>query len=226
MSTYRHKEAFCLMLYRDTAGNEEWIWNSRDGVTPFIVRSRQGLEAQHVEWHRDRRAPLHEPKIGDRVFVDLSPERAHELRREFTDRWWDVEVQGEKMCDRYESKEAAIEELARADLEHGGGGGPDLREVTADWRPEQPMVAKRAKELERRLAELATRPAKQALKQPVKQRMHLRRLDERTVIIVGEDQETEIGRITFPEGGVTLAEMDLFIEHLKREARAKEHGPS
>lgn len=39
-SRHLHKEAFCLMLYRGVeSGEEEWLWNSRDGVTPFIIWS-------------------------------------------------------------------------------------------------------------------------------------------------------------------------------------------
>lgn len=130
MTKYKHKEAFCLMLYRDIAGNEEWIWNSRDGVAPFAIRSRQGFEARHVAWYRDRCAPDHKPKLGDRVFVDLTNERARAFRHAYVEGRWDMELNGECMRDRWPSKEAAVEDLATADLEHGGGGTPDLVEVT------------------------------------------------------------------------------------------------
>jgi hypothetical protein len=36
--------------------------------------------------------------------------------------------------DRYESREHFIAEIALASLEHGGGGGPDLIEVTEEVR--------------------------------------------------------------------------------------------
>lgn len=123
-SQHKHAEAFCLMLYRDRAGNEEWIWNSRDGVTPFIISSKQGLVAAHVEWHRDRYAPDHKPQLGDRVFVDLTIERARENRRKYVEKWWD-----DDMSKRYASKDEAVEQLAHADMAHGGGGQPDLMEV-------------------------------------------------------------------------------------------------
>lgn len=123
MKRYIHKEAFCLMLYRDTAGNEEWIWNSRDGVTPFSVMSRQGLEAYHVDWWRDQRVPHHVPKLGDRVFIDLTIERARELRQAYVDHWWDYE----SMIGRYSSKEDMVEQLAKGDLENVGA--PDIAEV-------------------------------------------------------------------------------------------------
>ncbi len=123
---YVHREAFCLMLYRDRAGNEEWIWNSRDGVTPYAITSRQGLEARHADWHRDQLAPDHKPKPGDRIFVDLTLESAREYRRAYVEKWWDDTRHGEPMSARYVSKDEAIERLAQADLECGGGGAPDL----------------------------------------------------------------------------------------------------
>lgn len=134
---YEHKEAFCLMLYRDTAGNEEWIWNSRDGVTPFCIESRQGLQAQHVDWHRDSYVPDYKPKPGERIFVDLTIERAREFRRRYVDQWWDNELRGNPMREFYPSREEAVEILVREDMGHSesakgreGGGAPDLIEVT------------------------------------------------------------------------------------------------
>lgn len=130
MAKYEYKEAFCLMLYRDTAGDEEWIWNSRDGVTPFCINSRQGLEAQHVEWHRDRCVPDHKPKPGERIFVDLTIEKAREYRQKFVKRWWHEGSDGSRMSNRYSSREDAVEKLAQADMEQGGGGAPDIMEWT------------------------------------------------------------------------------------------------
>jgi hypothetical protein len=84
---YLHNEAFCLMKYATKDGAEvEWIWNSRDGVTPFVVHSRSGQEMSHVQWQFDRRLPNYEPLAGERVFVDMSPEypmsRAYEDKGE------------------------------------------------------------------------------------------------------------------------------------------------
>lgn len=121
------------MLYRDTNGNEEWIWNSRDGVTPYGITSRQGFNATHCEWSRDRCVPDHKPNPGDRIFVDLTIERAREHRREFVDKWWN-DARRDGWSARYESKEEAIELLAQEDLTYGGGPAPDLIEVTAERR--------------------------------------------------------------------------------------------
>ena len=53
---YRHPEAFMIMTYRADDGiEEERIWNSRDGVTPFVITLRNGKQATHVDWGQDQR---------------------------------------------------------------------------------------------------------------------------------------------------------------------------
>jgi hypothetical protein len=118
------------MIYQDkVTGEREAIWNSRDGVTPFCLSSRAGNPAEHVSWSSDRCVPDHTPALGDRVFVDLTRERAIELRTRFVEKWWDQDAHGYRMSGQWPTKEAAIEELAQTDLETGGGGAPDLIEV-------------------------------------------------------------------------------------------------
>jgi len=57
------------MTYRSDDGSEtEQIWNSRDGVTPFVIRSRSGKEMTHVNWQHDKPIPNHRLKHGDRFF--------------------------------------------------------------------------------------------------------------------------------------------------------------
>jgi hypothetical protein len=69
LAEYKHMEAFRLMTYRSDDGTEEeLIWNSRDGVTPFVIRLRSGKTATHVNWTNDRRIPDHQLKHGDRYF--------------------------------------------------------------------------------------------------------------------------------------------------------------
>ena len=123
---FQHAEAYCLMLYRDSQGNEEWIWNSRDGVTPLVVTSREGHEARHAEWHRGRFLPQHLPAVGERIFITTTLEIQRTHRRTFVDRWWDD--QALEMPARFASKEAAVEELAAADMEIPGQ--PTLMVVT------------------------------------------------------------------------------------------------
>ena len=73
---YKHREAFCLMLYRSKDGSEEeTLWNSRDGVTPFGIESRTtGNMLYHDEWNKDKATPDFQPPSGMRVFVDSTEE--------------------------------------------------------------------------------------------------------------------------------------------------------
>lgn len=76
---FQHKEAFCLMNYRCQRCNQvELLWNSRDGVTPFIVRCAQPEckgEMQHIDFWRDR--PVGElSNEANRVFINLTREAA------------------------------------------------------------------------------------------------------------------------------------------------------
>ena|ERR1041385_231833 len=94
---YRHREAFCLMQYRDrVTGEIELLWNSRDGVTPFIIDSRQGNEAEHINWRQDRCVPDFVPKPGMRIFVDASPKHGHirSAARAYVEKYWDLDIGG------------------------------------------------------------------------------------------------------------------------------------
>lgn len=68
----KHAEAYCWMTYHCVKCHaEERIWNSRDGVTPFIVPCFVcGGVSQHIRWNED--APENGPflKKGQRIFVD------------------------------------------------------------------------------------------------------------------------------------------------------------
>lgn len=130
----KQAEGYALMVYRCAQGHEETIWNSRDLVTPFLVDCRIcGGEAQHVNWRQDLYAPHHKPKRGDRIFVNLTMERALADRKPLVERYWnDPEY---PMSERWPTKEAAVEELAKADYaSFGEGTTPDLIVVEADWR--------------------------------------------------------------------------------------------
>ena len=62
---YNHAEAFCIMKYHcEKCGKEELLWNSRDGVTPFIIGcSDEDCDGhmQHADWHMDRCIPEYKP---------------------------------------------------------------------------------------------------------------------------------------------------------------------
>lgn len=132
-----HTEAFCLMKYADEFGNVEVIWNSRDGVTPMFLHSVAGREMRHVDWRWDRRVEHHVPNVGDRIFIDLTIEKAREYRRAFVERYWDDgEYPMRERTDVWQTKEEAVERLARGDMEHGGGGTPDIVVVDERLRDE------------------------------------------------------------------------------------------
>ena len=72
---YQHKEAYCLMFYQcDKCYSIERFWNSRDGVTPFVVLARcpqcRG-DMQHIDFYADEQAPDHRPYRGQGVFTDM-----------------------------------------------------------------------------------------------------------------------------------------------------------
>lgn len=118
---HQHREAFCLMTYRsDDESEEELIWNSRDGVTPFSLTLRSGKSARHVDWQNDAYAPYRTPQPGERIFVDLSPARAREAATRRVDQFPEFLPAGT-------TREQMIESLVQGFLEPPGQ--PDLIEV-------------------------------------------------------------------------------------------------
>lgn len=69
-----HAEAFCLMYYQcEKCYIVELIWNSRDGVTPFIINCVAcGGAMRHENWHLDKYLPDYVPQPGQRYFIDLT----------------------------------------------------------------------------------------------------------------------------------------------------------
>jgi len=129
--TYRHAEAYCLMRYRADDGSEkEIIWNSRDGVTPFVITLRSGKQATHVDWASDQRVPGYKPPVGSRMFVDLTEEAAHRsAERNAAEYFADPGPAGQVARDWYESPGAMAEALFE---EYYRPGAPSLVEVTAE----------------------------------------------------------------------------------------------
>lgn len=129
---YRHPEAFRLMTYRCESGpcGDELVWNSRDGVTPFVIRCATcGGEATHVApWERDPLAPDHQPSFGDRVFVDATPERLLELRAAGFEKAWVSPVRPTI----FEGMEKAEAKARWLEAEEFREGQPDLRTVGVD----------------------------------------------------------------------------------------------
>ena len=62
----------------------ERFWNSRDGVTPFgtLCPSCGQLTLQHAFFGSDKYAPDHKPPPGQKVWIDMTRERAEHFIRE------------------------------------------------------------------------------------------------------------------------------------------------
>lgn len=128
----QHREAFMLMIYRSNDGAQlETLWNSRNGVTPFVIsgRGEDAPHLSHVHWGLDVFAPAYVPNIGSRIFVDMTQERATFLADEYIARWWnDPET---PMSKAYESIEVARTRLIADMLKPGA---PDVVMVTAEMQ--------------------------------------------------------------------------------------------
>jgi hypothetical protein len=130
-TSLKHAEAFCIMTYRaDDGSEEEQIWNSRDGVTPFCVALRSGKSAKHVDWHRDVYAPDYKPPAGSRMFVDLTPERAEEIARMKADLYWSDTAAVYNPQSEWATKEAFVQSLLASYLQLPGA--PDIVVVGED----------------------------------------------------------------------------------------------
>lgn len=126
---YNHAEAFCLMEYVSDDGTEkEVIWNSRDGVTPFVITLKSGKTAHHHDWSKDRCVPDFKPPKGTRMFVDMTEERARERATKMAAHYWDDNVANAQ--DHFDSREQCINDLVQYNLEEARRGAPDIVEVT------------------------------------------------------------------------------------------------
>lgn len=73
---HTYGDAYMHMPYRcRDCGAVEWIWNSRDGVTPFLVDCREcGGVAAHTMREVDGYERHHKARAGERIFVDATAE--------------------------------------------------------------------------------------------------------------------------------------------------------
>jgi hypothetical protein len=118
---YVHAEAYALMRYKSDDGlDEEIIWNSRDGVTPFVITLRSGKQATHVDWNGDFPFPNYQPPLGSRMFVDLTEKRARSMVAEYIER-------NREFVPKGMSDEEVTEMLVKDWMKPGA---PDLVEVT------------------------------------------------------------------------------------------------
>ena len=67
-------DAFMLMLYASKDNSiSEYLWNSRDGVTPFGISARDDkTELFHAHWEGDIYCPKYRPPVGMRIFVGIN----------------------------------------------------------------------------------------------------------------------------------------------------------
>lgn len=87
MQELKCHDSFMLMnYYCEACGTVEKIWNSRDGVTPFMIDcAKCGEHMQHVNWNQDQRIPDYKPPKGSRYFAELTRDRAAELAKKRVD---------------------------------------------------------------------------------------------------------------------------------------------
>jgi hypothetical protein len=86
--TRQHKEAFCLMWYGcEECGHQERIWNSRDGVTPFVdlCPSCGGLTLYHSNFSADVATPDHKLHRGQRFWRDGTTDEAISIMKKRID---------------------------------------------------------------------------------------------------------------------------------------------
>ena len=129
MSDYKHAEAFCLMTYAEKGSPAgcDWlqIWNSRDGVTPFVlIHPRTGAELMHVNWRDDQRVPDYVPEVGSYIFIDLHPEKAMQYAWAKVERYW--EHPDYPMKEMFDTKKQAAQVMF-GDFQEGE---PDVVQVT------------------------------------------------------------------------------------------------
>jgi hypothetical protein len=130
MATHKHGEAFMLMVYeaRDRSEREQ-VWNSRDGAAPHEIRSattgvelrRRNVGVQYL--------PEHVPAVGDRIFVDLTEQRARIIAAGVIEQYRADGKQAE-LDAMFASHEEAVEILSQSMLETGVG---DLITVTSGY---------------------------------------------------------------------------------------------
>lgn len=119
-TNHQHAEAFCHMQYYGSRVKKTNIdgakllpvqvsvnvWNSRDGVTPFIMLSKEyAVELQHINWQQDVYDPGYKPKKGDLIWRDYTPAEAEESARKSISMWLEEKKRLEEMTDEAFQKE-------------------------------------------------------------------------------------------------------------------------
>lgn len=148
-----HAEAFCHMSYTGSSQSGTIIlsiWNSRDGVTPFCLQSKEfGIELQHTGRNMVYN-PDFLPKKGDLIWTSYTPEQAAESARKrfqgYVDQLKDLEgMEDAEILQKYKwdaraglkamiekGVDALVEETVKNYIENGE---PRLELVKEDWKP-------------------------------------------------------------------------------------------
>ena len=137
---HQHAEAFMLMRYRadNDPSDEEIVWNSRDGVTPFVITLPSGHTATHIAWDADVYAPPHRHRVGERVFTDFTEQAAQQLARTVArESFGDEGERGRAAREAYPSEEDMAQALAGHYLDEASRGAPDLVVVTQEMARER-----------------------------------------------------------------------------------------
>lgn len=109
LSCFVHGEAYCLMFYEcDEGCCHELIWNSRDGVTPFVISSRRGHQMMHTNWGLDVCIPEHKPCRGERIFVDATEKLVAPKARLHVDLFWNPRAGHKMMQETFKTKDEAV----------------------------------------------------------------------------------------------------------------------
>jgi hypothetical protein len=116
----------------DDGSGREKVWNSRDGVTPFVITLRSGQTATHHNWAADQRMPEDwVPPPGMRCFVDLTAARAREKAVRAVDAWLADDGFAEQLAGTFGNRDDAIDALT---VEYLQPGAPDLVDA-----PQEPL---------------------------------------------------------------------------------------
>jgi len=109
---YNHAEAFCLMTYvcNDCNVSEE-LWNSRDGVTPFIISCDKCKgDMEHSFKKPDECFPDYEPEDGMRIFTDLTLDKFRSIQLKRVKKVWNI-PDYESITSVYDTPEEFIKTL-------------------------------------------------------------------------------------------------------------------
>jgi hypothetical protein len=134
-------DAYRLMTYRDDQGNEEQVWNSRNGVVPFYLTLKGGTIGTHVNWDQDVFDPYYIPPIGSRVFTGLTFKKAQRLAQQRA-----KGMDTKHLREVYGSKNNAVR-IMTDDL-YRRGENPDIVEVDQDLQDTLKARAERWKVLD------------------------------------------------------------------------------